>query len=54
MWNKLNPPVVLQHLFESAPKVITAQTLQDLVDLPAEPRMQIISKSPTISPDRGA
>ncbi len=33
MWNKLNPPVVLQQLFEIAPKVITARTLQDLIDL---------------------
>lgn len=33
MWDKLNPPVFIQHLFETAPKVVVARNQQDLIDL---------------------
>jgi hypothetical protein len=33
MWQKLNPPQVIQQIFESAPKVVVARTRQDLMDL---------------------
>lgn len=33
MWSKLNPPVIIQQLFEAAPKVVVARTQQDLLDL---------------------
>jgi hypothetical protein len=33
MWQKLNPPEVIQQIFEAAPKVVVARTRQDLMDL---------------------
>jgi hypothetical protein len=33
MWQKLNPPKVIEQLFQAAPKVVVARTQQDLIDL---------------------
>jgi hypothetical protein len=33
MWQKLNPPEVIEQLFKAAPKVVVARTQQDLMDL---------------------
>jgi hypothetical protein len=33
MWQKLNPPKVIEQLFHAAPKVVVARTQQDLIDL---------------------